>query len=156
MPSTLSCEHFFIQLPLPPLMNYLNGENLSKDLGERILFQNLDLSINKGDKIALVANNGTGKSSLLKILAQVDEPDNGIVRLRKGIRSAYLPQEPVFDEGTIQELIDNSSTHIMATIRAYEASLEAQTADYNTDTQRAFENASAAMDEADAWDLSES
>lgn len=153
MPSTLSCEHFFIQLPLPPLMNYLNGENLSKDLGERILFQNLDLSINKGDKIALVANNGTGKSSLLKILAQVDEPDNGIVRLRKGIRSAYLPQEPVFDEGTIQELIDNSSTHIMATIRAYEASLEAQTADYNTDTQRAFENASAAMDEADAWDF---
>ncbi len=153
MLSTLSCEHFFIQLPLPPLMNYLNGENLSKDLGERILFQNLDISINKGDKIALVANNGTGKSSLLKILAQVDEPDNGIVRLRKGIRSAYLPQEPVFEEGTIQELIDNSSTHIMATIRAYEASLEAQTADYNTDTQRAFENASAAMDEADAWDF---
>ncbi len=134
-------------------MNYLNGENLSKDLGERILFQDLDLSINKGDKIALVANNGTGKSSLLKILAQVEQPDNGIVRLRKGIRSAYLPQEPKFDEGTIQELIDFSSSHIMATIRAYEASLEAQTADYNTETQRAFEHAAAAMDEADAWDF---
>ncbi|MBT6234600.1 MAG: ABC-F family ATP-binding cassette domain-containing protein [Bacteroidetes bacterium] len=134
-------------------MNYLNGENLSKDLGERILFENLDLSINKGDKIALVANNGTGKSSLLKILAQVEEPDNGIVRLRKGIRSAYLPQEPTFDEGTIQELIDHSSSHIMATIRAYEASLEAQTADYNTETQRAFEQASLAMDQADAWDF---
>ncbi|MGB0850468.1 MAG: ATP-binding cassette domain-containing protein, partial [Bacteroidia bacterium] len=101
-------------------MNYLNGENLSKDLGERILFQNLDMSINKGDKIALVANNGTGKSSLLKILAKVEEPDHGIVRVRKGIRTAYLPQEPKFDEGTIQELIDHSSTHIMATIRAYE------------------------------------
>lgn len=134
-------------------MNYLNGENLSKDLGERILFQDLDMSINKGDKIALVANNGTGKSSLLKILAQVEEPDHGIVRLRKGIRSAYLPQEPKFDEGTIQELIDHSSTHIMATIRAYEAALEAQTENYNTDTQRAFERASAAMDEADAWDF---
>jgi ATP-binding cassette subfamily F protein uup len=134
-------------------MNYLNSENLSKDLGERILFQDLDLSINKGDKIALVANNGTGKSSLLKILAQVEQPDNGIVRLRKGIRSAYLPQEPKFDDGTIQELIDHSSSHIMATIRAYEASLEAQTLDYNTETQRNFENASAAMDEADAWDF---
>ena len=134
-------------------MNYLNGENLSKDLGERILFKDLDISINKGDKIALVANNGTGKSSLLKILAHAEQPDNGIVRLRKGLRSAYLPQEPVFDEGTIQNLIDHSSSHIMATIRAYEASLEAQTEDYNTDTQRAFEHASAAMDEADAWDF---
>ena len=134
-------------------MNYLNGENLSKDLGERILFKDLDISINKGDKIALVANNGTGKSSLLKILAHAEQPDNGIVRLRKGLRSAYLPQEPVFDEGTIQNLIDLSSSHIMATIRAYEASLEAQTEDYNTDTQRAFEHASAAMDEADAWDF---
>ena len=134
-------------------MNYLNGENLSKDLGERILFKDLDLSINKGDKIALVANNGTGKSSLLKILAKVEEPDHGIVRLRKGVRSAYLPQEPKFDEGTIQELIDYSSSHIMATIRAYEAALEAQTEDYNTETQRAFEHASNAMDEADAWDF---
>jgi len=134
-------------------MNYLNGENLYKDLGERILFSDLDLSINKGDKIALVANNGTGKSSLLKILAQVEEPDRGIVRLRKGVRSAYLPQEPKFDEGTIQELIDYSSSHIMSVIRAYEASLEAQTADYNTETQRAFERASTAMDEADAWDF---
>jgi ATP-binding cassette subfamily F protein uup len=134
-------------------MNYLNGENLSKDLGERILFKDLDISINKGDKIALVANNGTGKSSLLKILAHAEQPDNGIVRLRKGLRSAYLPQEPVFDEGTIQNLIDHSSSHIMATIRAYETSLEAQTEDYNTETQRAFEHASAAMDEADAWDF---
>ena len=134
-------------------MNYLNGENLSKDLGERILFKDLDISINKGDKIALVANNGTGKSSLLKILAHAEQPDNGIVRLRKGLRSAYLPQEPVFDEGTIQNLIDHSSSHIMATIRAYEASLEAQTEDYNTETQRAFEHASAAMDEAEAWDF---
>ena len=55
-------------------MNYLNGENLSKDFGERILFKDLDISINKGDKIALVANNGTGKSSLLKILAHADNP----------------------------------------------------------------------------------
>lgn len=135
-------------------MNFLSGEKLYKDLGERVLFKDLDISINKGDKIALVANNGTGKSSLLKILAQVEEPDDGIVRLRKGIRSAYLSQEPDFDESlTIQELIDESSTHIMATIRTYEAALEAQTEDYNTDTQRAFERASEAMDQLDAWDF---
>ena len=135
-------------------MNYLNGENLYKDLGERILFKDLDISINKGDKIALVANNGAGKSSLLKILAQVEEPDDGIVRLRKGVRSAYLSQEPDFDESlTIQELIDESSTHITATIRSYEAALDAQTADYNKNTQRVFQNASEAMDRMDAWDF---
>jgi len=145
----LSCFRYLYTLQ----MNYLNGENLYKDLGERILFSDLDLSINKGDKIALVANNGTGKSSLLKILAQVEEPDRGVVRLRKGVRAAYLPQEPKFDEGTIQELIDYSSSHIMATIREYEAALEAQTANYTTETQRRFERASEAMDQADAWDF---
>lgn len=134
-------------------MNYLSAENLYKDLGERVLFTELNLSINKGDKIALVANNGTGKSSLLKILAQEEDPDGGTVRLRKGIRAAYLPQEPKFDEGTIQELIDYSSSHIMSTIRSYEEALEAQTLDYNTETQRTFEQVSAAMDEADAWDF---
>lgn len=135
-------------------MNYLSGEGLSKDLGERILFENLDISINKGDKVALVANNGTGKSSLLKILAGVEEPDNGVVRLRKGIRLAYLSQEPQFEESqSIQDLIDFSSTHLMVIIRNYEAALQAQTDNYNTDTQRELERASAAMDEADAWDF---
>ncbi|NNJ55697.1 MAG: ABC-F family ATP-binding cassette domain-containing protein [Bacteroidia bacterium] len=135
-------------------MNYLSGESLSKDLGERILFENLDISINKGDKIALVANNGTGKSSLLKILAGVEEPDNGVVRVRKGIRLAYLSQEPQFEEKqSIQDLIDFSSTHLMAIIRKYEAALKDQTDNYNNDTQRDLERASAAMDEADAWDF---
>jgi ATP-binding cassette subfamily F protein uup len=135
-------------------MNYLSGESLSKDLGERILFQDISISINQGDKIALVANNGTGKSSLLKILAGVEEPDNGIVRLRKGIRLGYLSQEPQFQNAhNIQSLIDYSSTHTLAIVRAYESALEAQTEDFSTDTQRNLERASAAMDEADAWDF---
>jgi ATP-binding cassette subfamily F protein uup len=134
-------------------MNYLQGEQLSKNLGERILFDGLDISINKGDKIALVANNGTGKSSLLKILAKVEEPDNGIVRLRKGVRMAYLSQEPNFDESlTIQELIDESSTQILAVIRSYEQALEKQSNDYSEENQRLFAAASAEMDHYDAWD----
>jgi ATP-binding cassette subfamily F protein uup len=134
-------------------MNYLNGENLSKDLGERILFEKIDISINQGDKIALVANNGTGKSSLLKILAGVEPPDNGIVRLRKGTRLAYLSQQPSFDESlTIQEMIDESSGHVLSVIRKYEKALDEQTHHFTTENQRALEHATAAMDEADAWD----
>ena len=94
-------------------MNFLSGEQLAKNLGERILFEELDISINKGDKIALIANNGTGKSSLLKILAKEDDPDIGVVRYGKNIRIAYLSQEANFEENlTIQELIDYSSSDI--------------------------------------------
>ena len=135
-------------------MNYLSGESIAKNLGERILFEGLDISINQGDKMALVANNGTGKSSLLKILAKIDEPDTGTVRWGKNIRIAYLSQESTFDENqTIQELIDHSSTDVISIIRSYEDALEAQTNDFNEETQRAFEYASTMMDQYNAWDF---
>jgi ABC transport system ATP-binding/permease protein len=135
-------------------MNYLSGESIAKNLGERILFEGLDISINQGDKMALVANNGTGKSSLLKILAKIDEPDTGTVRWGKNIRIAYLSQESTFDENqTIQELIDHSSTDVISIIRSYEDALEAQTNDFNEETQRAFEYATTMMDQYNAWDF---
>jgi ATP-binding cassette subfamily F protein uup len=135
-------------------MNFLSGEGLHKDLGERVLFSDLDISLNKGDKVALVANNGTGKSSLLKILAGDEDPDRGTVRLRKGIRLAYLRQEPQFEEHlTIQELIDSSSSTVLAVIREYEEALNLNANNHNTDTERRLTKATAAMDEADAWDF---
>ena len=135
-------------------MNFLSGEQLAKNLGERILFEELDLSINKGDKIALIANNGTGKSSLLKILAKEDEPDVGIVRYGKNIRVAYLSQEANFEENqTIQELIDHSSSDVLSIIRSYESALNAQTDNFNTETQRVFNQATIKMDQYDAWDF---
>ena len=135
-------------------MNYLSGENLRKDLGERILFTDLDLSINKGEKVALVANNGTGKSSLLKILAGVEDPDRGVVRVRKGVRLAYLSQQPEFEEHlTIQELIDSSSSNVLSIIRAYEEALEQNSKEHNPQTERNLSDAPTAMDEADAWDF---
>lgn len=135
-------------------MNFLSGEGLRKDLGERVLFTELDISINKGEKVALVANNGTGKSSLLKILAGVEDPDRGEVRTRKGIRLAYLSQEPQFKEDlTIQELIDSSSSNVLAVIREYEDALNLNAANHNSETERRLNRATAAMDEADAWDF---
>jgi ATP-binding cassette subfamily F protein uup len=135
-------------------MNFLSGEQLAKNLGERILFEELDISINKGDKIALIANNGTGKSSLLKILARIEEPDMGIVRYGKNLRVAYLSQEVNFDENqTIQELIDFCSSDVLSIIKSYESALNAQTDNFNTETQRSFNQATIKMDQYNAWDF---
>lgn len=134
-------------------MIFLSAENLSKHVPEQVLFENLSFSLKKGDKVGLIANNGAGKSSLMKVLCQLEEPDTGIVSLREGVRMAYLEQEPSFDDSqTIRELIDGSHTELLTIIRDYEAALEAQTEDYNEETHSAFEEASLRMEEANAWD----
>lgn len=89
-------------------MNLLTAENLSKSYNtDKILFDNISLGINEGDKIGLIGINGTGKSTLLKILAGEEEPDNGKLTKGNSVRIAYLPQNPEFDEGesVISEVI---------------------------------------------------
>lgn len=134
-------------------MNFLTGELLSKDLGERILFQDIDISINQGDKMALIARNGTGKSTLLKILSGVMPPDNGIVRFRKGLRWSYLSQNPTFPEGySINELIEKSQMESLAIIRQYHEILEKSQQDFSPQIQKELEKATAEMDHRNAWD----
>jgi len=134
-------------------MNYLSVENLSKDYGERILFEGLTFGLSRGDKMALIANNGTGKSSLLKIIANEDIPDSGTVTLRAGIRIGSLAQEPNFDNNkTLEELISSSNTELIKTIKNYEKALEDQAKEYNSHTIKQLDEASIKMDEANAWD----
>ncbi|HIA37748.1 MAG TPA: ABC-F family ATP-binding cassette domain-containing protein [Flavobacteriales bacterium] len=134
-------------------MNYLSVENLSKDYGERILFEGLTFGLSRGDKMALIANNGTGKSSLLKIIANEDIPDSGTVTLRAGIRIGSLAQEPNFDKNkTLEELISSSNTELIQTIKDYEKALEEQAKEYNSHTIKQLDVASAKMDETKAWD----
>ena len=88
------------------MASYLQVENISKSYGDKVLFQNISFNINEGDKIALIAPNGTGKSSLLKILAGLDSSDRGgEVKFMKDIKVAFLdqinnfnPQNTLFDE----------------------------------------------------------
>lgn len=82
-------------------MNILNVEKVSKTYGEKELFNNISLGINSGDKIGLIGVNGTGKSTLLKIIAGVEEPDEGQVVKGKGIELAYLAQTPLYYENEI-------------------------------------------------------
>ena len=78
-------------------MNYISVENISKSYGDRILFNNISFGINKSQKIAFVAKNGTGKTSILNIIAGIDIPDEGQVIQRKDIQVAYLSQNQIFD-----------------------------------------------------------
>ena len=135
-------------------MNYLSVENISKSFGERVLFEGLNFGLNYGDKVALIANNGSGKTSMLKIIAGKDVPGTGKVTVRNGIRIGYLEQEPVFNEKyTINELLYNSNAGVVKIIREYESALEMQTNDYNDITAERFEKASINMEKANAWNF---
>lgn len=134
-------------------MNLIATKDLTKSYGEKILFENISFGISKGDKIALVANNGVGKTSLLKILNENDEADSGEVTKKKGLRIGYLEQQPSLNQdSTINEFIEGEHSNILKIIKEYEKSLDAQSLDYNPETQKAFELASVKMDQYSAWD----
>lgn len=134
-------------------MTYLSVENLSKSFGLTTLFKDLTFGISKGDKTALVAPNGTGKSTLLKILAGQEIPDSGRVMIQNNVHIGFLEQEPNLDDSlTISEFITQGESKTVQIVRNYEEAVEAQVRDYNEETQQAFEEAAAAMDAADAWD----
>ena len=78
-------------------MNYLTVEQVSKSYGIKELFSQITFGIQQGQKIALVARNGSGKTSLLKIMAGKDHPDEGNVVVRNAVRIGYLEQAPVFN-----------------------------------------------------------
>ena len=129
-------------------MNYLTVENITKSYGELVLFENLSFSVHKDQKIAFVAKNGTGKTSILNILSGDDQPDAGNVIYRKGIKVSFLSQDPKFDSDlTVEEAIFASDNPILKVIQTYEKALEnpEDTAGY----QKAFE----AMERHQAWDF---
>jgi ATP-binding cassette subfamily F protein uup len=79
-------------------MNYLSVENLTKSFGIRVLFEDLSFGIEKGQKVAFIAKNGTGKSTFLNILAGKEGYDSGNVIFRKDVKVGILDQAPVFNE----------------------------------------------------------
>ena len=134
-------------------MNLLSVENLAKNLGERILFENLSFGLDQGDKVALIANNGTGKSSMLKILAGLDIPDEGKVVFRNKCRVSYLQQDTIFDEDlTINDLIDSTHNKISLLVNEYENAVKAHSQKNCTQTKALLEELTAKMDKENAWD----
>jgi ATP-binding cassette subfamily F protein uup len=135
-------------------MTYLSVENLTKSYGVETLFSNLTFGIKKGDKTALVAENGTGKSTLLKIIAGKETPDSGEVMSQNNIKIGFLEQEPALDESkSIREYISTGNSEIVTIVQEYEKAVQAQAENYNEQTQQQFEKASEAMEAANAWDF---
>ena len=129
-------------------MNYLTVENISKSYGERVLFDDISFGINKDQKIAFVAKNGSGKTSILNIIAGLDTSDSGQVVSRKGISIAYLAQNMDLDPAiTIEETIFATDNTVLNVVKQYEAALE------NPENADAFQTAFDLMEQYNAWDF---
>jgi len=125
-------------------MNYLAVNNLSKYYGDKLLFENITLFIDKGQKVALIAKNGSGKSSLLKILQGLEPPESGDFKFHKDIKVGFLTQEPNFDDNkTVYQTIMHDDNPILKVSFDYEKAL-----DGHGDLQAAMDK----MDELEAWD----
>ncbi len=128
-------------------MNVLSVEKLSKRYGPRQLFENVSFGLEKGQKTAIVARNGTGKSTLLKCIAGVEKPDSGIITFNKGIRTGYLDQNVLMNSArsVVDEMLDRDDP-VSAAIKAYEHALAQHT------DGRALQQAIDRMEELKAWD----
>jgi len=141
---------YFIFLPK---MNFLSAENLSKSFGERILFKDISLGLRRGDKMAMVAANGAGKTSILRIIAGKDSPDDGKVAIRNGIRLGYLEQEPVINSDiSVSDYIKTAGSEVLSVIKKYKEVLERHSVHHTPEDNYALELANVKMDQYHAWD----
>lgn len=130
-------------------MNILSVENLSKSYGEKLLFENLNFGISSGQKVALIARNGTGKSSLIKIITGLDQPDTGLVTKGTDIRISYLPQNPdMSPEATILDYLFDSDSPLIRLVYQYNLITSGQITD-KTQTEQVMTR----MDELQAWNF---
>lgn len=130
-----------------PHMNFLTLENISKSYADRQLITGLSLSINKGEKVALVAKNGTGKTTLLRIAAGAEPADDGRTYLRKEIRVALLEQEPVLPHGkNVLEAVFDTDHPMLLAVKEYERCL------LHPENKNDFDAAMEQMELLKAWD----
>lgn len=128
-------------------MHYITVDNISKSYGELTLFENLSFSIHKDQKIAFLAKNGSGKTTILNILSGKDQPDSGNVILRNGLITAFLPQEPQLNENlTVEETLFDANNQFIKAINAYHHALE------HPEDEKQYQKAFETMDRLNAWD----
>jgi ATP-binding cassette subfamily F protein uup len=125
-------------------MNYLSVQNLTKYYGEKILFDNLTYNIDKGQRVAFIAKNGSGKSTMLKILQNQEPQESGVFSFHKDVQVGFLTQEPSFDgKLNVYETILRQKNPKLEAALAYEEALEGI-----GDLNKAME----AIDSLNAWD----
>jgi len=129
-------------------VNYITVEQISKSYGELELFKDLSFSIHKDQKIAFVAKNGSGKTTILNILTGVDTPDSGQVVMRNGLRIGLLPQSPEFNPNdTVASALYNAELPILNIVADYETAL------HHPEDPEAYQKAFEQMDLHNAWEF---
>jgi ABC transport system ATP-binding/permease protein len=128
------------------MVSLLQAENISKSYGSLTIFTDISLAINKQEKVALIARNGEGKTTLLNILAGKDSPDSGEITAVRGLKIGYLEQDPLLDDKlpVINQVFD-SSGEVAEAIREYEKAVE-------SGDQQLIDTMTARMDHLNAWD----
>ncbi|MDA0783835.1 MAG: ABC-F family ATP-binding cassette domain-containing protein [Bacteroidetes bacterium] len=134
-------------------MNYLSVEGLSKSWNEKVLFDQITFGLSRGEKVALIAGNGSGKSSLMNILAGYDKPDAGNFSIRKDINWEYLPQDPALNESisVLENLFVGTTPSILA-LKEYEAALIAYSDTPSDETEKRLDLATTEMTMSESWD----
>ena len=134
-------------------MNYLFTANLSKSYGDQTLFSDVNISINKGQKVALIARNGTGKTSLLKIMAGLDTPDSGKVEIHSSIKIAFLEQQTILNESaTVKECIFYTDNPVLSLIREYETCMLKLQTNPTPELEKLQQKLMSEIDQKGAWD----
>tara|TARA_B100001758_G_scaffold246083_1_gene260393 strand:- start:11790 stop:13670 length:1881 start_codon:yes stop_codon:yes gene_type:complete len=134
-------------------MNLLSVDNLAKNFGEKILFKGLNFGLSKGDKIALIANNGAGKSSLLKIISGSDNADEGEVIFRNNCKVSYLKQDTVFKNNlSINELIKTTHNKVSILVKEYEEAAKKHSKENTKKSLENLERLTVKMESEKAWD----
>lgn len=130
-------------------MNILSVENLTKSFGEKLLFENISFGIETGQKTALIARNGAGKSSLIRIMTGKDTPDSGKVTVGNDVRISYLPQNPGMNAAiSILDYLFEADSEVMKLIRKYEQLSHSQ-----VQNREMLAQVMNRMDELQAWNI---
>jgi len=135
-------------------MALLTLQSVSLAYGHVPLLDHVDLNIDAGDKIALIGRNGTGKSSLLKILADQARPDDGSVWRKPALRLAYVPQEPLLEAGkTVFEVAAEGLGDAQQLLSEYESVVHALESNQDATLLTRLEKLGSELDATDGWQL---
>lgn len=135
-------------------MNLITLENITKSYSEKVLVNNISLGINDGEKIGLIGVNGTGKSTLLKIISGAEEPDSGTLTKPNKVRIEYLPQNPYYDENaTVLEQVFKGTSNEMKLLRDYQSILDNLNESFNGDLNNDLIKLQEKIDALNLWDL---
>ena len=135
-------------------MNLMTLENISKNYSEKNLLENISFGINEGEKIGIIGVNGTGKSTLLKIIAGFEVADGGTITKANKVRVEYLPQNPDYNEDyTVLEQVFKGTSEEMRLLLEYEETLEKLNSDYSDSLNSRLISLQDKIDALNLWDL---